>query len=505
MADKDDHLTHVAFGVLEATDEDRDQALRLLEADTALHAEWITGLVSNRSAPDEIVRRVFTLDPLPEGVRRWLRFSPLSATAAQAAVTYPDPEVRRDVTGNPFLPPHALAVLTEDPDPKVRWTAVLMAGEYNVELPTELTVRLASSPEARVRMHAIGLPGLPEETRLSLAEDPHPRVRARAINPWSWPRLRPEVRASAEADPDPWVREAVERAAHVDVPLATTLADFLAEPDERRRDDAAYRARLDADLAVHLVAHDDSSLRRGAAWNPHVPTALALTLTADPEPSVRFALSLRADITEEQRSAIDYTVPEGRHEAPAWVQERFGDPDALRELAASSHVLLRRAVTCAPELPADVVERLAVDEDYFVRLMLCENDHAPHELLVEMYADWKGLSSGMLANRRNFARPGLVRYADNPNYRLRLAALSDPEATPELVEQLTHDPNDTVRGHAAADPRLPLARLIELLGRNHMPCTAAWNPALPTELMHGLLDIAGVNLPAGAAVARRPR
>ncbi|MFE2853879.1 hypothetical protein ACFXJO_22470 [Streptomyces lavendulae] len=409
------------------------------------------------------------------------------------------------MTGNPFLPPHALAVLTEDPDPQVRWTAVLMAGEYNVELPTELTVRLASSPEARVRMHAIGLPGLPEETRLSLAEDPHPRVRARAISPWSWPRLRPEVRASAEADSDPWVREAVEGAAHVDVPLATTLADFLAEPDERRRDDAAYRARLDADLAVHLVAHDDSSLRRGAAWNPHVPTALALTLTADPEPSVRFALSLRADITEEQRSAIDYTVPEGRHEAPAWVQERFGDPDALRELAASSHVLLRRAVTCAPELPADVVERLAVDEDYFVRLMLCENDHAPHELLVEMYADWKGLSSGMLANRRNFARPGLVRYADDPNYRLRLAALSDPEATPELVEQLTHDPNDTVRGHAAADPRLPLARLIELLGRNHMPSTAAWNPALPTELMHGLLDIAGVNLPAGAAVARRPR
>ncbi|AWZ04749.1 MULTISPECIES: HEAT repeat domain-containing protein [unclassified Streptomyces] len=368
----------------------------------------------------------------------------------------------------------------------------MTAGEYNVELPTELTVRLAASPEALVRIHAIALPGLPDETRLSLVEDPHPRVRAHAIDSWSWPRLRPEVRAAAEADGDPLVREAVERAGRIDLPLPTTLADFLAEPDERRRDDAAYRAPVDADLAAHLVAHADSSRRRGAVWNPHVPAALALTLATDPEPHVRFALSLRAEITEEQRSSIDHTVPEGRYPVPAWVEERFGDPDALREIAASHHVLLRRGVTCAPELPGDVIERLAADDDYFVRLMLCENDHAPHELLVEMFADWKGLSWGMLASRRNFARPGLARSADDPNYRLRLAALSDPQATPELVERLSHDPDDTVRGRAAADPRLPHARLVELLGSNRMPYTAALNPALPAPLMHRLLDIAGV-------------
>ncbi|WP_405533768.1 HEAT repeat domain-containing protein (plasmid) [Streptomyces avidinii] len=432
------------------------------------------------------------LDPLPDGVRRWLRHSHLPPVAVQIVITHPDPEVRKDVTENYSLPPDALAALTEDPDAKVRWMAVMMAGEYDLELPVELTVRLATSSEARLRYVAIGLPGLPDETRLALAEDPDPRVRAHAIGSWSWPRLRPEVRAAAEANCDPRVREAVERASRIDVSLPTTLADFLAEPDERRRDEAAYRAPVDADLAVHLVAHDETSLRRGAVRNPHVPAALALTLAADPEPSVRFALSLRADISEEQRSAIDYTVPEGRYGAPAWVEDRFGDPDALRKLSASSHVLLRRAVTCAPELPGDVVERLAADEDYFVRLMLCENDHAPHELLVEMFADWKGLSWGMLASRRNFARPGLARFADAPNYRLRLAALSDPQATPELVERLSHDPDDIVRGRAAGDPRLPHARLVELLGSDCMPYTAACNPALPAPLMHQLLDIAGV-------------
>ncbi|WKX68659.1 hypothetical protein [Streptomyces sp. XD-27] len=135
---------------------------------------------------------------------------------------------------------------------------------------------------------------------------------------------------------------------------------------------------------------------------------------------------------------------------------------------------------------------MAADDDYYVKLMLCENDHAPHELLVAMFADWKGLSWGTLAYRRNFARPGLARFADDPNYRLRYAATFDPRAEPELVERLSHDAEDMVRRHAATDPRLPRPRLVELLGGDGMPRAAARNPALPAELMHQLLDVAGV-------------
>ncbi|MEV6735173.1 MULTISPECIES: hypothetical protein [unclassified Streptomyces] len=230
-----------------------------------------------------------------------------------------------------------------------------------------MTARLATGPEARLRYFDAWLPGLPDETLRSLAEDPDPRVRAAAISSWSWPRLRPEVQAVAEA-PDPQVRKAVERANHVEVPLPTTVEDFLAETDERRRRDAAFTAPLDAALAALLTTHEDSALRHGAAQNPHLPTALALALADDPEPFVRLAVSLRADVTEEHRAAIDYTVPPGRLPVPAWVEERFGGPDALREIPASSHVLLRRGVTCAPELPGDVIERLAADDDYYVSL-----------------------------------------------------------------------------------------------------------------------------------------
>ncbi|MFD6277354.1 hypothetical protein ACFWFI_17550 [Streptomyces sp. NPDC060209] len=493
MAHKDAQLTRIAFGVPEASDTARADALRLLEADTSLHAEWVKGLAVNNAAPDEVLRRVFTVHPLPDA-RYWLAYCKLSPSMAKAAVAHPDPQVRRLLAENPHLPPDALAALTEDPDPKVRRVAVTMAYEYAVELPTELTVRLATGPEARLRYYAAGLRGLPDATLLSLVEDSDPRVRAAAIGSWSWPRLRPEVRAASEADPDPQVRRAVERATHVDVPLPTTVEDFLAETDKRRRGDAAFTAHVDADLAALLMTHQDTSIRHRAARNPHVPTALALALGTDPEPFVRLAVSLRADVTEEQRTAIDYTVLPGRHPVPAWVEERFGDPDALREIAASSHVLLRRGVTCAPELPADVIARLAADDDYYVRLMLCENDHAPHELLVEMFADWNGLSWGMLAYRSNFARTGLARFVDDPNYRLRYAALFDPDAEGELVERLSYDEEAMVGRHAAADPRLPRTRLVELLGEAGKAQAAARNPALPAELMHELLDVVGVGV-----------
>ncbi|CAM5295472.1 hypothetical protein SAVIM338S_00370 [Streptomyces avidinii] len=491
MAQKDNQLTRVAFGVSKATDAARTDALRLLEADTALHLDWIAGLALNGAAPDEVLRRVFSVDPLP-GAQYWLHYHELPPEAARTAAAHPDPQIRMRLAENPHLPADVRAVLAEDPDPKVRRIALIMAHEYRDELPAELTVRIAADPEARMRCVAAGLPGLPEATLLALAGDPDPRVRAAAMRPGNWPRLSAGVRAAAETDPDPLVREAFERATRVEAPLPTTVEGFLAEEDEHRRARAAFTAPVDEGLAAFLVTHEDGSLRHDAARNPHVPKALAHALAADPEPSVRLAVSLRGDLTEEQRAAIDYVVPPGRHGVPAWVKDRFGDPDALREIAASGHVLLRRAVTCAPELPADVIERLAADEDYYVKLMLCDYDHAPHELLVEMFADWNGLSWATMVYRRNFAHPGLARFEDHPNVRLRYAALFDPQGGPELVERLTHDTHEMVRRHAAADPRLPLPRLVELLGTDGMARAAARNPALPPELMHELLDVAGV-------------
>ncbi|MFF5705637.1 hypothetical protein ACFY7H_24570 [Streptomyces sp. NPDC012794] len=491
MAHNDDQLTQVAFGFSEATASIRADALRLLETDAGLHAEWVAGLASNHAAPDSVLRRLFTLDPRSEA---WsvLGKRELSQTAAMAAAKHPDPEVRSILVGNSRLPAKVYGALAEDTNPAVQRRMVRIAQSFGVELPTEVLVRLATSPYAGLRCSAAELVGLPEKSLLLLAEDRDARVRAAAINSRTWHRLPVAVRAAAGADPDPRVREAFERVARLMMPLPTTVDAFLAEADEDRRLGAALAAPVDAELAAFLATQEDPSLRERAARNPHVPTPLALALAADADAGVRLAVSTRADLTEEQRATIDYTAPQDRYPVPAWVEEHFDDPDALREIAASSHVMLRRGVTRAAELPADVIERLAGDEDHYVRSMLCENDHAPHELLVEMLADsprWV-----LLTSRRHFARPGLARFADSPNHRLRYAAMRDPHAVPELVERLSHDPNDMVRHHAASHPLLPLPRLVELLGvtAQNMARTAARNHALPYDLMRQLLDVAGV-------------
>lgn len=77
---------------------------------------------------------------------------------------------------------------------------------------------------------------------------------------------------------------------------------------------------------------------------------------------------------------------------------------------------------------------------------------------------------------------------------MRYAALRGPQAAPELVERLSHDPDDMVRHHAARHPLLPLPRLVDMLGvsAQGIARTAARNHALPHDLMHRLLDIAGV-------------
>ncbi|MFI9310831.1 hypothetical protein [Streptomyces triculaminicus] len=73
-----------------------------------------------------------------------------------------------------------------------------------------------------------------------------------------------------------------------------------------------------------------------------------------------------------------------------------------------------------------------------------------------------------------------------------------PDASAELLGRLSRDEVDYVRGMAAGDERLPVARVVELLEDEGAARYAAQNPALPPAVMRRLLDEAGVP-PAGGA------
>ncbi|XVU21296.1 hypothetical protein ACQPZJ_28980 [Actinoplanes sp. CA-054009] len=179
-----------------------------------------------------------------------------------------------------------------------------------------------------------------------------------------------------------------------------------------------------------------------------------------------------------------------------WIGALHEDADAMRQLAASPKLLVRRSVARAPRLPADVAAALSRDEDRIVRLFLAEScDDAPPEMLLEVAAWWEGSLSfpGRPHTHPNFPREGLLRYADDPNPRMRILALADPASTSAHAEQFSFDPDPIVRRAAVEDHRLSPESLRRLAADTDQRVRMrAWlNPSISADTLVTLLLHAG--------------
>ncbi|MFJ9155392.1 hypothetical protein ACIRPS_01190 [Streptomyces griseoviridis] len=210
------------------------------------------------------------------------------------------------------------------------------------------------------------------------------------------------------------------------------------------------------------------------------------------------------------------TDPDGRTTALWWIGALHEDAEAMRQLATSPNLLVRRSVARATHLPGEVAALLARDEDRVVRLFLAEScDDAPPEMLLEVASWWDGSLSfpGRPRNHPNFPCDDLLRYATHPNPRLRALALLDPTATDALIEQLsldadprvrmaagedrrlssdslrrlTTDPDQGVRWRAWMNPSLPPEALVALLLDAHSAGYAARNPHIPIPVMRHMV------------------
>jgi hypothetical protein len=464
------------------TPEEREQAWEDLftgprPTDELLHG-WADGLAFHSSAPKDVLHGLV-------GHTQLVLHRPLPAHLVDPLIDDPYWRVRQIVADvQPNLSTAQWDRLILDAEPGKRrqvmlWTAI----EKEARITDAAHERLAADPDPEVRVHAAYLPSLPDRLLPTLLADPDAQVRGLAVRA-GWERLDDAARQRLMTDSDPDRRRTALKCHHRDHPLP--LSVFLAEDFGEL---FVRSCPLQRDLAEYLAGHEDVAFRLAAAQNEHLDPDLVWALGQDPDDEVRHEIALRPELTEEQRAAVRVDIdPDTRSHELAWVRALHDDADAMRRLAASSHLLVRRSVARARRLPADVVERLARDENRTVRLFLAEScDDAPADLLMEVWQWWDGSLTypGRPRSHPNFPRTDLLRYADDPNPRMRRLAPDDPESTAELVERLARDPSAEVRCRAARDPRLSVASAVRLLDdtSSSVRHAARCHPRLPARLL----------------------
>ncbi|XIE77230.1 Mucin-2 [Streptomyces sp. SBR177] len=248
----------------------------------------------------------------------------------------------------------------------------------NPALPTPLLLRLlafdgtgdgtAHGVVARALALAVQRPGLPEAAVARILAHPLHGVREEFATS---ARADPAQRARLADDPCPGVRAALAHGPDGHAPRTPVLplpdevcARLLADPDPSVRTALLNSPYLTPSFTASLATHRDPAARRIAtrAWAV-LPAGERAALLADHDPAVRRAAALR-----ECRRDADLTA------------ELLRDPESAVE--ALRHGLLHRAdaerlvaertrpadLAGNPSLPADLVERLAVDPDEDVRL-----------------------------------------------------------------------------------------------------------------------------------------
>ncbi|MFF0161436.1 PE-PGRS family protein [Streptomyces sp. NPDC005263] len=447
---------------------------------------WARGFSRNSVTPDDL--RVRLLHRSPHAMYR-----PMPTAVVDAVLADPDWKRREFAAeAQPNITPDQWArLILGERDERRRWSLVMVAADRWAELTEDTYRKLAADPSARVRSETARLKGLPPSLARTLAADPDGGVRA-AVCEQAWPHLDAPAREALLTDPHDTVRSRALLLHHQQHPMPRSVYEA-----QNLKTDVLETCRLARELAAHLARHGEPAERRSLAANPRLDPDLVELLAADPDAGVRYAVSIRADLTEEQRARIPIDfAPHARAHTLAWVKELHHDDEAMRRLAASSHPLVRRSVARARRLPPDVVALLARDEDRIVQLFLAEScDDAPADMLMAVWQWWDGSLTvpDRPRGHPNFPRHDLLRYADDPNPRMRRLAPDDPESTPELVARLSRDPSAEVRYRAATDPRLPAECVVLLLEdpHDHIRGAAARHPNLPVRVLVRLLRETG--------------
>lgn len=331
-----------------------------------------------------------------------------------------------------------------------------------------------------------------------LASASDPKLRAMVAEAW---RDRPmAVQMALLTDPDPRVRAAAAKAEHPGVPAELyerCLADSAVQAD------VARRIPLTPDQFARLLEVEDEAVLHAVAGNPHLTAEMVVRLQEGADPFVRIAVAFSRHVTPETRNRLIALVEAEKAGGSIDARVALGwpayEPRWLREVPLAErlsylgcpHAAFRRVLAAGHDLPEEAWRRLDEDPDVSVRQAAARRPDTPPQVLVRLLREHGEVFHirPLLVDHPNFTREALRAFAGEPDPRVRVLALEDPElpepelwrfvdseheflragtarhpnVTADLLERLLADPAPKVVDEAAANPMLLHARMGRIL------------------------------------------